>query len=115
VQTRIVERAPDISWDEVDRAEAAVAVWALRWGLVLNPEDCEATAVSAVTAARSSWSRDEIYTVTEDYITDHELRIGRRPSAVMSNSVGGMTWVPNAERNSQWMQIVCLTEQSLFT
>jgi hypothetical protein len=71
---------PQVTWDEIDRAEAAVVVWARRWELPLNPEDCEAIAASAVAAARSTWSRERIYEITEDAITRHEDLVGRQQS-----------------------------------
>jgi len=48
----------NVSWGEVDRGEAALAVWARRWSLPLNPEDCEAIAASIIGASRSNASRD---------------------------------------------------------
>jgi hypothetical protein len=71
---------PEVTWDEIDRAEAAVAAWAKRWELPLNPEDCEAIAASAVVAARSTWSREHIYKVTEEAITKHEELIVHQQS-----------------------------------
>ena len=71
---------PEVGWDEIDRAEAAIVVWATRWGFPINPEDCEAIAVSAVTAAKSKWSREQIYESTEDFIDVFERQQGRTSS-----------------------------------
>jgi hypothetical protein len=65
----------NISWDEIDRSAAALVVWATRWSLPLNPEDCEAIAASVIGASRSNASRDEIYALTEAAIASHERAI----------------------------------------
>jgi len=65
----------NVSWGEVDRGEAALAVWARRWSLPLNPEDCEAIAASIIGASRSNASRDLIYVLTEAAIASHERAI----------------------------------------
>jgi hypothetical protein len=65
----------DVSWDEIDGGEAALVVWATRWSLPLNPQDCEAIAASVIGASRSNASRDEIYAVTEAAIASHEQAI----------------------------------------
>jgi hypothetical protein len=65
----------DVSWDEIDRGEAALVVRATRWSLPLNPADCEAIAASVIGASRSNASRDEIYALTEAAIASHEQAI----------------------------------------
>jgi TRAP-type uncharacterized transport system substrate-binding protein len=63
------------SWDEIDRGEAALVVWATRWSLPLNPEDCEAIAASVISASRSNASREAIYALTEAAIVSHQQAI----------------------------------------
>ena len=70
-QAGYMDTEGQIPWVEIDRGEAAMVLWATRWSLPLNPEDCEAIAASVIWAARSGLTREEIYAETERAIALH--------------------------------------------
>jgi hypothetical protein len=71
----------ELTWSEVERGSAALAVWVHEYGLPLNPEDAEELVRAILYWARSSAESEEITAETKVRLDDHRRA---SPTAGMS-------------------------------